>query len=102
MRISISSECPDGWYSECCTNQASCWLGWPCRRLGVERVVTCGVQTPNCIRATVYDAVSLDYPQVGACDMQRGGVPEWLAVASKEAGRQATCWHWLRFAMHLT
>lgn len=34
------------------------------RRLGVENVVICGVQTPNCIRATAFDAVSLDYPQV--------------------------------------
>lgn len=34
------------------------------RRMGVDRLVVCGVQTPNCIRATVYDAVSLDYPQV--------------------------------------
>lgn len=31
------------------------------RRLGVRRLVLCGVQTPNCIRATAYDAVSLDY-----------------------------------------
>jgi len=30
----------------------------------VQRVVICGVQTPNCIRATVYDAVSYDYHQV--------------------------------------
>ena len=30
----------------------------------MERVVLCGVQTPNCIRATAYDAVSLDYRQV--------------------------------------
>lgn len=31
------------------------------RRLGVDRLVLAGVQTPNCIRATAYDAVSLDY-----------------------------------------
>ncbi|KAI3438603.1 hypothetical protein D9Q98_001026 [Chlorella vulgaris] len=34
------------------------------RRLGVLRVVLCGVQTPNCIRGTVWDAIALDYPQV--------------------------------------
>lgn len=34
------------------------------RRLNVERVVIAGVQTPNCIRATAFDAVSLDYAQV--------------------------------------
>ncbi|PNW72282.1 hypothetical protein CHLRE_16g674650v5 [Chlamydomonas reinhardtii] len=31
------------------------------RRLGVKRVVLCGVQTPNCIRATAVDALGLDY-----------------------------------------
>ena len=34
------------------------------RRLGVQRVVLCGVQTPNCIRAAAFDAVSLDYEKV--------------------------------------
>lgn len=42
-----------------------------CRRLGVERVVIVGVQTPNCIRATAYDAISLDFRQVSwrACHL---------------------------------
>ena len=31
------------------------------RRLGVETVVLIGTTTPNCIRATAYDANSLDY-----------------------------------------
>ncbi|MHB8070887.1 MAG: cysteine hydrolase family protein [Candidatus Cryosericum sp.] len=31
------------------------------RRLGVHHVVLAGVQTPNCIRATAVDALSLDY-----------------------------------------
>ena len=31
------------------------------RRLGVDRVLVCGTQYPNCIRATVMDAVALDY-----------------------------------------
>lgn len=35
-----------------------------CRRMGVGRVVICGVQTPNCIRGTAWDAIALDYPQV--------------------------------------
>lgn len=34
------------------------------RRMGVENVVICGVQTPNCIRASAFDAVSLDFPTV--------------------------------------
>lgn len=31
------------------------------RRLGVSRVYLIGTTTPNCIRATCYDALSLDY-----------------------------------------
>eukprot|EP00200_Dunaliella_tertiolecta_P005431 CAMPEP_0202337386 /NCGR_PEP_ID=MMETSP1126-20121109/87_1 /ASSEMBLY_ACC=CAM_ASM_000457 /TAXON_ID=3047 /ORGANISM="Dunaliella tertiolecta, Strain CCMP1320" /LENGTH=163 /DNA_ID=CAMNT_0048927563 /DNA_START=95 /DNA_END=586 /DNA_ORIENTATION=+ len=31
------------------------------RRLGIKQVVLCGVQTPNCIRATAVDALALDY-----------------------------------------
>lgn len=31
------------------------------RRLGVDHIVVTGVQTPNCIRGTVWDANSLDY-----------------------------------------
>ena len=31
------------------------------RRLGVREVAVCGVQTPNCIRATAVDALGLDY-----------------------------------------
>eukprot|EP00897_Mesotaenium_endlicherianum_P004647 jgi/Mesen1/420/ME000100S10656 len=35
------------------------------RNLGVENLLITGVQTPNCIRATAFDAVSLDYKHVG-------------------------------------
>jgi nicotinamidase-related amidase len=31
------------------------------RRRRITALIICGVQYPNCIRATVYDAVSLDY-----------------------------------------
>uniref|UniRef100_A0A1D1XEJ3 Peroxyureidoacrylate/ureidoacrylate amidohydrolase RutB n=1 Tax=Anthurium amnicola TaxID=1678845 RepID=A0A1D1XEJ3_9ARAE len=31
---------------------------------GIKRLVIVGVQTPNCIRQTVFDAVALDYQQV--------------------------------------
>ena len=31
------------------------------RRLGVRKVVLSGTTTPNCIRTTCYDAISLDY-----------------------------------------
>lgn len=37
--------------------------------MGVERLVICGVQTPNCIRGTAWDAIALDYPRVTVlCD----------------------------------
>ncbi len=31
------------------------------RRLKIKNLIITGIQTPNCIRATVYDALSLDY-----------------------------------------
>lgn len=31
------------------------------RRIGIKKIVIGGVQTPNCIRATAVDAISLDY-----------------------------------------
>ncbi|CAA6660998.1 unnamed protein product [Spirodela intermedia] len=34
------------------------------RGSGISRLVVVGVQTPNCIRQTVFDAVALDYQQV--------------------------------------
>ena len=38
------------------------------RRLGVDQVVVTGVQTPNCIRGTVWDANSLDYEVIVLTD----------------------------------
>ena len=34
------------------------------RRLGCTHVVVAGVQTPNCIRATAFDALAEDFPAV--------------------------------------
>jgi len=31
------------------------------RRLDIQRIVVCGIQYPNCIRATVFDGVALGY-----------------------------------------
>ena len=33
----------------------------PRSRLRISKLVICGVQTPNCIRATAFDAAELDY-----------------------------------------
>ena len=67
------------------------------RRLGVRRLILSGFQTPNCIRATAFDGISLDYsvtvlrdatasatPQVqesNLLDMERAGA----ALATTEA-----------------
>lgn len=38
------------------------------RRIGVDLIVICGVQTPNCIRATAVDGLSYDYDVVVLSD----------------------------------
>jgi nicotinamidase-related amidase len=32
------------------------------RNLGVTNLVVCGIQTPNCIRTTVFDGIAYNYP----------------------------------------
>ncbi|MFA6226038.1 MAG: isochorismatase family cysteine hydrolase [Methanoregula sp.] len=32
------------------------------RTRGVTSLVVCGIQTPNCIRTTVFDAIAYNYP----------------------------------------
>lgn len=34
------------------------------RTLGVTMVLVCGIQTPNCIRTTVFDAIAYNYPAI--------------------------------------
>ncbi|PCI98707.1 MAG: isochorismatase [Alphaproteobacteria bacterium] len=36
-------------------------LDFMLRRFGVENVIICGTQIPNCVRATAFDAVSYEY-----------------------------------------
>ena len=38
------------------------------RRLGIDRLILAGTTTPNCIRTTCYDAISLDYDVVVLSD----------------------------------
>jgi nicotinamidase-related amidase len=38
------------------------------RRLGVSTLVIAGLQTPNCIRATAFDAIALDYGAIVVSD----------------------------------
>jgi nicotinamidase-related amidase len=34
------------------------------RNLGIEELVVTGIQTPNCIRTTVFDAIAYNYPVI--------------------------------------
>ena len=38
------------------------------RRVGASDLVVCGTQYPNCIRATIFDAVSYGYPVINITD----------------------------------
>ena len=46
------------------------------RRVGVKQVILTGVQTPNCIRGTVWDANSLDYEVIVLTDATNAKTPE--------------------------
>lgn len=50
------------------------------RRSGVSSVVVCGTQYPNCIRATAFDALALDYAVVVAEDATSAQTPEIAAA----------------------
>ncbi len=46
------------------------------RRLQVKQVILTGVQTPNCVRGTAWDANSLDYEIVVLTDATNAATPE--------------------------
>lgn len=46
------------------------------KRLKIENIVICGVQYPNCIRATAYDGVSYDYNTTVITDATAGASDE--------------------------
>ncbi len=46
------------------------------RRLGVTQIIVSGVQTPNCVRGTVWDANSLDYEVIVLTDATGAKTPE--------------------------
>ena len=64
------------------------------RRLGTQRVLLCGVQTPNCIRAAAFDAVSLDYEEVAGEEEFGFGLGYARAWAEAGAGRGARDTGW--------
>ncbi len=43
-------------------------LDFMLRRLGVTNLVVCGTQYPNCIRATIFDAIAYGYPVINITD----------------------------------
>ena len=43
-------------------------LDFMLRRIGATHLVICGTQYPNCVRATIFDAVSYGYPVINITD----------------------------------
>lgn len=51
------------------------------RSSGVDHVVICGIQYPNCIRATAFDAISCDFPTTVITDATSAATEE-VALAN--------------------
>ncbi len=70
-RSSLNSRpTPTSTYSSSCASVRSSKPIWIrcCARQSVHRLVVCGTQYPNCIRATAFDGLSLNYEVVVASD----------------------------------
>jgi nicotinamidase-related amidase len=46
------------------------------KRLGVKTVVITGIQTPNCVRTTAFDAIAYDYDTIVLKDASAAASPE--------------------------
>jgi len=51
-------------------------LDFMLRRVGATRLVVCGTQYPNCIRATIFDAISYGYPVINITDATSAQTPQ--------------------------
>lgn len=51
-------------------------LDFMLRRVGASRLVICGTQYPNCIRATIFDAIAYGYPVVNITDATSAQTPQ--------------------------
>jgi nicotinamidase-related amidase len=51
-------------------------LDWVLRRLGIERIAVSGTQIPNCLRATLLDALCYGYEAVLLTDASSAQTPE--------------------------
>jgi nicotinamidase-related amidase len=47
-------------------------LDFMLRRIGATHLVICGTQYPNCVRATIFDAISYGYPVINITDATSG------------------------------
>ncbi|NLX17830.1 MAG: cysteine hydrolase [Desulfobulbus sp.] len=56
-------------------------LDFMLRRLGIQTIVVCGVQYPNCIRTTIFDGVALGYQVILITDAA-GAQTEEIARAN--------------------
>uniref|UniRef100_A0A803LNH9 Isochorismatase-like domain-containing protein n=1 Tax=Chenopodium quinoa TaxID=63459 RepID=A0A803LNH9_CHEQI len=60
---------------------------------GIDSLVFVGIQTPNCIRQTVFDAVALDFPSVSVIvDATAAKTPEVHYVAVQFSGQNFIRW----------
>jgi nicotinamidase-related amidase len=61
-------------------NRYSCFmnteLDFMLRRIGVNHLVVCGTQYPNCIRATIFDAVCYGYNVINITDATSAQTPD--------------------------
>ncbi len=61
-------------------NRYSCFMNtevdFMLRRIGVNHLVVCGTQYPNCIRATIFDAVCYGYSVTNITDATSAQTPE--------------------------
>jgi nicotinamidase-related amidase len=61
-------------------NRYSCFmnteLDFMLRRIGATHLVVCGTQYPNCIRATIFDAVCHGYPVINIIDATSAQTPD--------------------------
>ncbi|HNQ35126.1 MAG TPA: isochorismatase family cysteine hydrolase [bacterium] len=55
-------------------------LDFMLRRLGVTRLAVCGTQYPNCIRATIFDAICYGYQVTSVTDATSAQTPEVAAA----------------------
>ena len=76
-------------------NRYSCFmnteLDFMLRRLGVTCLVICGTQYPNCIRASIFDAVCHGYRVVNIIDATSAQTPDVAEANIRDNGYEQRC-----------